>query len=170
MPKNKKKSPAKNNNAKSSPKIDSKLKDTSIAELNTVLKGEFMAIDSYGKFIDKVNNQQIKTELQNIQSSHKKQAMNLSNRIKALGGNPAKGLGITGKTLEKLSGIKDIGRNNENHFLQKAYNGEKSGIKMVSEIVKGDLDKDSNSLINSMISEDNTHLEALKSLLYSEKS
>ena len=47
------------------------LKKTSISELNAILKGEYMAIDSYGKYIDNISDSNAKSELQRIQKEHK---------------------------------------------------------------------------------------------------
>jgi rubrerythrin len=50
---------------------------TSINELNALLKGEHMAIDGYEKYIQNVNDPNIKGELQKIQQEHKMHAANV---------------------------------------------------------------------------------------------
>jgi bacterioferritin (cytochrome b1) len=70
---------------------------TSINELNALLKGEHMAIDGYEKYIQNVNDPNIKGELQKIQQEHKMHAIKISERIQSLGGRPVDGVGVMGK-------------------------------------------------------------------------
>lgn len=146
-------------------KLDDKTKNTSIKELNAVLKGEYMAIDSYEKYIKNISDAVVKVELQKIQKEHKRHAIKLSERIQTLGGNPISNVGITGKVVETISNIKDIGTKNPVDYLKKAHHGEDMGIKIASEIIKGDLDKDSLNLVDSMLIEDKNHVDTLSEMI-----
>lgn len=141
-----------------------KLKKTSISELNAILKGEHMAIDSYGKFINSISDINTKQELQKIQKEHKQQAIILAERIQNLGGNPTDGIGVLGKVTETISDIKDMAKSKPSNFIREALNGENQGIKLVNEMIKGDLDADSKNLVNSMINQDKTHVDTLSGL------
>ena len=139
-------------------------------ELNVLLKGEFMAMESFEKLIDHVPDVNAKNELKNIQQNHKKHTDQVSKRIQILGGKPVSGVGISGKVAEIISDIKDITKTDPIFYLQEAYSGEDKGIKMVREIVKGDLDKDSMNLVNQILEEDNSHLGTLNGLISSLKN
>lgn len=141
------------------------MENTSINELNTFLKGEYMAIDSYERYIQTVKEPAIKGELQKIQKEHKQHAIQISERIQNLGGKPADSPGIAGRVAETISGIKDIGNKSYQTILKEAYNGEDKGIKMADELVKGDLDSESKNLVNNILNTDRTHLNTLDTLI-----
>lgn len=138
---------------------------TTINELNAFLKGINMAIDNYEKYIESVDNKEVKTEFQKIQQDHKKHAIQVAKRIQDLGGSPADGVGLSGKAAEVMTDIMHIGRTHVKDYLDDAYNGEKQGIKMVDEIVKGDIDSDSMHLVNSILAKDKQHLDTLNQLM-----
>lgn len=148
-------------------KLDKKVKNISIKELNTILKGEYMAIDSYEKYIKNIKDSNIKTEFQKIQKEHKRHAIKLAERIQILGGIPVSSVGMRGKVVETMSNIKDMGRKNTSDYIKKAQHGENTGIKMAYKIIKGDLDKNSLSLVNSMLKEDENHVETLSEIISS---
>ncbi|WP_051624329.1 DUF2383 domain-containing protein [Clostridium akagii] len=141
-----------------------KLKKTSISELNTILKGEYMAIDSYEKYIDNISDANAKSELQKIQKEHKTQAISLAERVQNLGGIPTKNIGVIGKVAETISDIADITKSKPSSYIKKALNGENQGIKLVDEMIKGDLDNDSKNLVNSMLNQDKSHVNILSGL------
>lgn len=136
-----------------------------INELNTLLKGEYMGIDSYEKFIQKVENRHVKDELQNIQKDHKNHAIRIAERIQDLGGEPVNGVGFVGKIAEVASNIKNINNKSDIETLKQAYDGEDFGIKMATEVVKGDLDANSAMLVKEILNEDRKHLDTLNNLI-----
>jgi bacterioferritin len=138
---------------------------TSVNELNAFLKGEHMAIDSYERYIEKIKDTNIKEELQNIQKDHKLHATIIGERILNLGGHPVNGVGLTGKVAEVASVVKDIGLKGTTAILKEVKNGEDNGIKMAQEIVKGDLDNDSMTMINSILDDDRQHLSMLDNII-----
>lgn len=143
------------------------MNNTSINELNAFLKGEHMAIDGYEKYIQNVDDQNIKAELQKIQQHHKQHAIKIAERVQNLGGKPVDGVGTAGRMAQIMTDIKDMGKKGTNEILKDAYNGESNGIKMGEEVVKGDLDQDSKSLVNSILNDDREHLNTLSNLMYS---
>ena len=145
--------------------LDSKAKNTSIKELNTILKSEYMAIDSYEKYIKNITDTNTKAELQKIQKEHKRHAIKLSERIQTLGGNPVSSTGIAGKVVETISNIKDLGTKNPVDYLKKAQHGENTGIQFASKIIKEDLDEDSLKLVDSMVNEDINHVNTLSGMI-----
>jgi rubrerythrin len=140
---------------------------TSINELNAFLKGEHMAIDSYEKFIQDIDDEKIKGELQKIQQDHKQHAIKIAEGIQNLGGKPEKGVGASGKVAEVLQNVKKIGRRGKVTILKDAYDGENMGIELAAEIVKGDLESKSAAMIKDILNDDRDHLKKLNSLIQS---
>lgn len=140
------------------------MEDKSVNELNAFLKGEYMAIDSYEKYIEKANSPKVKAELQRIQQEHKHHAAKIAERIQNLGGHPVSGVDIKGKIAETVYNIKNVGNQTDTDIIVSAYKGEDMGIKVGSEVVKGDLDNESMSLIGNIINQDKTHLDTLRDL------
>lgn len=135
-----------------------------INELNTVLKGEQMAIDSYSRFIEEIKDENIKDELRRIKDDHKKHAAALAGHIRALGGKADSGTGLAGimagaKQLVQGIGTTDI------KVLQSAYDGEDKGIGMTEEVIKGDLDDQSRDLVMGILSEDHDHLKNMAMMI-----
>lgn len=139
---------------------------TSIQELNTLLKGEYMAIQGYERYIQNIEDQKIKVQLQEIQKDHKQHAIMIAERIQNLGGRPVDGLGLMGEMAQAFDSIKNIPKEKDTRFiLHDAYEGEQKGIQMAEEIAKGDLDKESEDLIKKILKEDRKHVKALEKLL-----
>lgn len=139
---------------------------TSIQELNTLLKGEYMAIQGYERYIQNIEDQKIKVQLQEIQKDHKQHAIMIAERIQNLGGRPVDGLGLMGEMAQAFDSIKNIPNEKDTRFiLHDAYEGEQKGIQMAEEIAKGDLDKESEDLIKKILKEDRKHVKALEKLL-----
>lgn len=137
-----------------------------VKELNSLLKGEYMAIEGYERFIQNLEDEEIKTELQRIQKDHKQHAILIAERIQNLGGRPVDGVGIMGEMAQAFDSIKNIPNEKDTRFiLHDAYEGEQKGIQMAEEIAKGDLDKESEDLIKKILKEDRKHIKTLEKLL-----
>jgi len=139
---------------------------SSIQELNTLLKGEYMAIESYERFIQNAEDEKAKAELQKIQKDHKQHAILIAERIQNLGGRPVDGVGMMGEMAQMFDTIKNLHNQKDTRFiLHDAYEGEQKGIQMAEEIAKGDLDKESENLIKKILKEDRKHVKSLEKLL-----
>lgn len=136
----------------------------SVNELNSLLQGEQMAADSYEKVIQRIQDNTLKNDLQKLQQSHKQHTILLADRIQDLGGTPAKGVGAVGKVSEIVSSVRDINKDAA-AILQELYTGEDKGIKMATELVKGDLDGDSAKLVNNILTEDRNNMNILKGVI-----
>lgn len=135
--------------------------NTSIKELNAFLKGEHMAIHVYEKYMENINDPNIKSELQKIQIDHKQHAIRLAERIQNLGGHPCSDVGVAGEIGQIISGIRGINKKDTKSIVMQAYTGEKNGIQMADELVKGDLDDQSRTLVNDILDVDRGHLTKL---------
>lgn len=141
------------------------MENTSIKELNALLKGEHMAIHGYERYMENTNDPNIKSELQKIQIDHKQHAIRLAERIQNLGGRPCSDVGVAGEIGQIMSSIKDFRNRDTKSIVNQAYMGEKNGIKMADELVKGDLDEQSRTLVNDILNVDRTHLSTLDGLI-----
>lgn len=136
-----------------------------VKELNAYLKGEYMAIKAYESFMERIKDPAVKEELQNIQQDHKQHAVKVSERINNLGGKPVKGAGLMGK----MSDMKNIIKRNSDDtkfIIKDAEKGEYRGVQMAEEIVKGDLDPESQKLIKDILDEDRSHVGKLSSFVH----
>mgnify|MGYP000973362960 FL=1 len=134
--------------------------DSVINELNTVLRGELMAVESYDLFISNTDDDKIRKLFEQFRADHKEHAELLYDRIRSLGAVPGKRTGIPGM----FSQIKlefETKRKDSDEILKRAYFGEDKGVKMVEEIIKGDLDPESADLVGRILSKDREHLIAM---------
>lgn len=141
------------------------MNNTAISELNALLKGEHMAIHGYERYMKKIEDPDIKTEFQKIQIDHKQHAIRLAERIQNLGGHPCSDVGIAGEIGQLMSSIMDIKDRDTNSIVNQAYKGEKTGIRMADELVKGDLDEQSRQLVDDILNIDRSHLTTLDGLM-----
>lgn len=138
-----------------------------IDELNNILKGEQMAIEAYERYIHSADEDIVKTEFQNIQEDHKRHAKELAEHIRALGGKPEFGTGFTGFMASAKLAVQSMMDNPSIDILKQAYDGEDKGIAMSEEVIKGDLDIESMSLVKRILSEDHVHLRRMNKMIAS---
>ncbi|WP_318026066.1 ferritin-like domain-containing protein [Dethiobacter alkaliphilus] len=134
----------------------------SITELNTLLMGEHMAIQSYEHFMEQVEDSTIKKTLQKIQQDHKLHAVKIAEQIQNLGGRPANDPPMM---AEFMLTLKSLHKKDLASIIKDAYVGQKRGIEKAEEIVKGDLDQNSKNLLTDILHEDTMHLSILKELM-----
>lgn len=140
--------------------------NTNLTELNAVLKGEEMAVESYEKIMKNIEDSYIISELHTIQQDHQSHVDVLTKKIRDLGGDPEKSTGITGLMATTMLSVESrINRNDTVKLLKKVYDGEDKGIAAVEEIIKGDLDQDSMSLVKQILSTDHDHLRTLSNII-----
>jgi len=136
-----------------------------IKNLNSILEGEYMAINSFDSVIEHANDENTKNELQKIQQTHRQHASQIATRIQDLGGNPSDGIGIQGAIAETISNIKHIGGTDTTTYLKEAIQGENMGIKIVNELLAGSTDPNSAQLLGTIISEYQTNVNSLNNLI-----
>ena len=139
--------------------------NTVIKELNTILKGEQMAVDSYSRFMEELEDERVKNEFRQIQQDHKDHVERLYRRIQELGGTPDTDTGFAGVMADIKMAVQGLKRDSAEDVLRRAYEGENKGISMVEEIKKGDLDEKSLGIVNSILAEDYDHLNKMASML-----
>lgn len=141
------------------------MKNNVTEELNTFLKGNFMAIHAYDKYIHRITDEGIKKVLQEIQQNHKHHAAMVAERIQNLGSKPVNDVGVMGKTAEVMSSIKGA-INDPIDILKDSLVGEHRGIKKSKELLDGDLDAESLALVQQILNVDENHVKLLDGLIH----
>lgn len=136
-----------------------------IKELNTFLEGNFMAIHTYEKYISHLDDDKLKQVFQEIQQNHKRHAAMIAERIKKLGGQPVDDLGLMGRMVQLVQALKGPTKDPA-HILKDALVGEQRGIEKSRELLQGDLDQESLSLVKNILAADQQHIELLNKLLH----
>ena len=136
-----------------------------IKNLNSILEGEYMAINSFDSVIEHANDETTKNELLKIQQIHKQHAMQIASRILDLGGNPSDGMGIQGIIAETISNIKHIGTTDTTSYLKEALLGENMGIKIVNELLTSSADPNISQLLHTMLNEYQANINSLNTLI-----
>jgi uncharacterized protein (TIGR02284 family) len=76
----------------------------SVNSLNSLLRGELSAVETYRQAIDKVTDLQARTQLQDAERSHALRVSKLRTRITQLGGQPADSSGPWGAFAKLVEG------------------------------------------------------------------
>lgn len=126
------------------------MKHNEIHELNRALKGEHMAIESFDHYIQDIDDENLKKRMQDMQQQHKFHAIQISERIQQLGGNPANTSGMTGVMAEmkfKVSPKKYI----DGSIVKTALEGEKIGLGGYDDIISKLQDDENKKLAQEML-------------------
>lgn len=138
-------------------------KETVLKKLNEFLQGQYMGIHSYEYLLERVEDEEVRNLFQKFQGDHKQHAAMVAERIRSLGGTPAENEGVMGSVQGWLHQF-TLPHNTEG-LLQTAIKGEAYyGVEISEEIVKGDLDPESKSLIEKVLDKDREHARILKEL------
>lgn len=78
--------------------------ETSVKTLNSFLRGEISAVETYRQALAKVEQEPIRTELESCLRSHEKRVGVLRSRIETLGGDPATSSGTWGAFAKLVEG------------------------------------------------------------------
>ena len=78
--------------------------NTSVGVLNSFLRGEISAVETYRQALDKVSAAPVRTQLQDCMMSHARRVDVLRQQIQSLGGEPAEGSGIWGTFAKAVEG------------------------------------------------------------------
>lgn len=75
-----------------------------IEQLNSFLKGELSAVETYRQCIEKMDDASVVLQLQKLQASHAQRVFLLTEKIRALGGMPAGDSGVWGSFAKLVEG------------------------------------------------------------------
>lgn len=79
-------------------------KEQDIKQLNSFLRGELSAVETYQQCMEKVDNVQIRSQLLGLQESHNARVRLLTQRIRSLGGEPEQSAGAWGGLAKAVEG------------------------------------------------------------------
>jgi uncharacterized protein (TIGR02284 family) len=78
--------------------------EQSVDTLNSFLRGEISAVETYRQALEKVNESRLRSPLQECMQSHAQRVTLLSEQIRALGGSPATSSGVWGAFAKAVEG------------------------------------------------------------------
>ncbi|GAA0721260.1 hypothetical protein GCM10008905_11520 [Clostridium malenominatum] len=136
------------------------MNNNEIKQLNMALKGEHMAIESFDHFIKDAQDENVKLKLQMAQRQHKMQAVEISERIQKLGGNPVNTSGVVGAMAEMKFRVDPRKYTNE-EIVKNAIEGEKLGADAFRNILSNLNDNSNKQLIENMLFANNGIIEDL---------
>lgn len=129
--------------------------------LNTLLRGELSAIETYGQAMERIRDPMVKTELQRIVQDHQVAAGMLRKQIVMHGGQPAESSGPWGRWASVVTGAaKVIG---ESSVLKVLKEGEEHGVKEYRDALdKVGLDTDCRDVVqNDLLPKQESHAPTL---------
>jgi bacterioferritin len=136
-----------------------------IEELNTLLRGTYMGIRSFEHYIQKVEDEELKTVFQSMQQDVKLNALKLAERIQNLGGVPADGEGFSGSMHSLMHNA--MLPDDKTEIIKDALKGlNQYGVEYSEELVRGDLDSESRQLAEDVIDTSRRQIEQLRHYLH----
>ena len=133
--------------------------------INSLLQGEYMAIESFNNFISRLEDRRAKDTFQRIQKQHRQNIEILATYIQNAGGQPDENLGIKGVMGDIKLNI-DLGpQADDQEVIKKAIEGETQGVNMAEKVMRGKLDDPSRKLAGQILENDRGSIAQLKSLL-----
>ncbi|HZH02934.1 MAG TPA: DUF2383 domain-containing protein [Myxococcaceae bacterium] len=79
--------------------------EQNVDKLNSLLKGEISAVETYRQALDKVKDVQARSELEECARSHQSRVQTLRDRIQQMGGTPANSSGAWGTFAKLVEGV-----------------------------------------------------------------
>lgn len=78
--------------------------NTSVSVLNSLLRGEISAVETYRQALEKVEAAPVRSQLQDCMQSHARRVDVLRQQIQSLGGEPSEGSGVWGAFAKAVEG------------------------------------------------------------------
>jgi uncharacterized protein (TIGR02284 family) len=78
--------------------------EQSVDVLNSFLRGEISAVETYRQALEKIEKPQVALQLQDCMQSHKQRVTLLSDQIRTLGGTPSTSSGVWGTFAKAVEG------------------------------------------------------------------
>jgi len=82
--------------------------EEAVGKLNSFLRGEISAVETYRQALDKVSDPGIRSQLQDCEQDHQERIALLRQRIASLGGTPEEGSGAWGVWAKLVQGGADV--------------------------------------------------------------
>jgi uncharacterized protein (TIGR02284 family) len=84
------------------------INENDIKQLNSLLRGELSAVETYQQCIENVSDQVLVSQLTALQTSHRARSILLRERIVTLGGQPDQTSGLWGSVAKALEGTAGV--------------------------------------------------------------
>jgi uncharacterized protein (TIGR02284 family) len=84
--------------------METQTNETDVKRLNSLLRGELSAVETYDQCIEKIDDGPITQQLQTLKSSHSMRVQKLASRIRQLGGTPDQSSGAWGSFAKLVEG------------------------------------------------------------------
>ena len=136
-------------------------KDT--AELNQLLLGQHMAIDSLRDYINAAHSPSVRGKLEETLQAHESQAEELADHIRGLGGAPQESRGMAGVMRTAKTRLSLTVDSSDHHIISTLITGEEMGIDEEIKALKSVSEK-SRPLVQKHITENKALLEALRQI------
>lgn len=88
--------------------MDNKNTEQNVKQLNSFLRGEIAAVETYNQAIEKVEAAPVRMTLAEVRDSHNERVLKLTKKIQQLGGVPEKKSGIWGTFAKAVEGTAKI--------------------------------------------------------------
>jgi len=138
-------------------------KEEAVRSLNKLLQGEYMAIESFNNFINRLKDESVKTTFQDVQKQHRKNTEILANYIQNIGGRPDENLGIKGMMGDIMLNM-ELGSSVDYEVIKKAIEGETNGVNMAEKVLRGNLDNESRNVAGEILQYDRESIKKLEGL------
>lgn len=136
-----------------------------IDSLNSLLQGEYMAVESFNNFISKTDDDNVNECFKDVQDQHRENISILAGYIQDLDGKPDENLGLKGKMAEMKINM-DLGSKiSPSEVIEKAIKGETQGVNMAEKVLRGDLDEKSRAITGEILENDRNSIEKLQKLM-----
>lgn len=136
-----------------------------VESLNQLLQGEYMAIETFNNFISKLEDENSKELLKEIQKQHRENVSTLASHIQNIGGRPHENLGMKG-TMADMKINMDLGlKADTNEIVEKVIAGETQGVNMAEKVLRGNLDDNSRNIAGQILENDRNSIQKLKTLM-----
>lgn len=139
--------------------------DNSLAGLQTVLRGEYMAIGVYTAVLDTVTDPAVQRHLETVRNDHQRHAEELAQQIAELGGKPLDGAGISGWAARAGIRVRGWFQEDPRGILRQVYDGEDLGIAAAANIAENSLAGECRALVERIVHEDRGHLSQLEAVI-----
>lgn len=138
-------------------------KEELVKSLNKLLQGEYMAIESFNNFINRLKDESIKTTFQDVQKQHRNNTGILANYIQNIGGRPEENLGLKG-IMGNIMLNMELGSSVDYEVIKKAIEGETKGVNMAEKVLRGNLDNESRNVAGEILQYDRDSIKKLGDL------
>ena len=138
--------------------------DTVTTTLNSLLRGEMSAIETYRQALEKVGNEPGTEALHQLRTDHRDAADALWHHIEQHGGKPSEGSGPWGTFAKAVEGTAKLF--GDAAALKALKEGEEHGLKDYEDALKDkDLPADCQALVRGLLEKQRGHIQTLDRLM-----